>query len=70
MPADPLFQAQESAKSENSPAAISQTDNSPTCVECGGPLEPGRLYRCLAAEWIALEERYGREWAARHRGQE
>lgn len=42
-----------------------------TCTDCGGPLDPGRVARCVAcvsAEWIALEERYGREWAARHRG--
>jgi len=69
VPVDPLFHNQ--AKNENSPAAISQPDSSLTCTDCGGPLEPGRLYRCLAclsAEWVALEERYGREWAARHRG--
>lgn len=56
--------------SDDSPATVSQPETSLTCTDCGGPLEPGRSYRCLAcasALWIALEERYGVEWAARHR---
>jgi len=70
VPVDPLFQNQ--AKPENSAAAVSQPDNTLPCTDCGGPLEPDRVARCsLCMEeiWQRLEERYGREWAARHRGQ-
>jgi len=41
-----------------------------TCTDCGGPLEPGRCYRCVActdAEWQALEHDKGAVWVGRHR---
>jgi len=74
VPVDPLFhQTPVSNNKARATTVVSgAADNTATCTDCGGPLEPGRYARCLActsALWVALEERYGREWAARHRGQ-
>lgn len=58
-------------KSGASRAVSGADDNTATCSDCGGPLEPGRVARCrlcVEEEWQRLEERYGVEWAARHRG--
>lgn len=71
MPADPLFQ--KTPVSSTSAPVSGATSTIETCVDCGGLLDPGRYARCLgcvSALWIALEEGYGREWVARHRGRE
>jgi len=64
-----------------SPAPSAPTTAPTTCTDCGGPLEPGRRYRChdcTDAWWRRLDEDTGvwwrqlgdevrGAWVARHR---
>jgi len=55
------------------PAPSAPATRATTCTDCGGPLEPGRCYRCVActdAEWQALEHDKGAVWVGRHRAEQ
>jgi len=54
------------------PAPPAPATKAATCTDCGGPLDDGRYYRCVACVdrlWLKIERGKDKPWVARHRSE-